>query len=98
MEWNLIHLCCRWDADKCLEYLLKEFFSKNPKDYATFVNSPTIEGYTCLHLCAIWKAEECFKVLNYFGGLRLCSRDGHSKTPLETAEEYKMNPMIKVLK
>lgn len=98
MNWTMIHFCCRWDSEKCLEYLLREFFSEQPKSYPAFVNSQTIEGYTCLHLCAIWMAEECFKVLNHFGGLSLCSRDGHSKTPLKIAEEYKTKSMIPLLK
>ena len=54
MRWMLIHLCCRWDSDDCLEFLLKEYFADHPGAYVDLVNSQTIEGYTCLHLCAIW--------------------------------------------
>ena len=23
MNWTMIHFCCRWDSEKCLEYLLR---------------------------------------------------------------------------
>ena len=89
MRWMLIHLCCRWDADNCLEYLLKDYFCQHPKNYIDFVNAETNEGFTCLHLCAIWKSEKCFYILHSFGGLCLNIKDKFNKTPYETATEYK---------
>ncbi len=91
----LTHLCCRWDADNCLEYLLKDYFCSNPTNYIDFVNAPTSEGYTCLHLCAMWKAEKCFYVLHHYGGLNFNARDKMMKTPYETAVEYSKTGRMK---
>lgn len=60
MGWMLTHLCCRWDAHFCLEYLLRLYFMENPKGYLTFVNAQTAEGYTCINLCCIWNSVKCF--------------------------------------
>lgn len=89
MDWMLTHLCCRWDADNCLEFLLKEYFSTNPRGYVDLVNAPTIEGYTCLHLCSIWGSEKCLKVLLTYGGLNMAARDGTAKTAYQTAQNFK---------
>lgn len=85
MRWMMTHLCCRWDADNSLEYLLKNYFLSKPDGYIDFVNAPTIEGYTCLHLCALWQSEKCFYVLHHYGGLSLGAKNKMFKTPLESA-------------
>lgn len=81
MGWMLTHLCCRWDSDACLEFLLRLSFVENPKGYINFVNCQTTEGYTCLHLCSVWNSVKCFKVLHKFGGLELNLKDSKLKTP-----------------
>ena len=81
MNWNLVHLCCRWDSHKCLDFLLRLFFVENPKGYVDFVNGQTVEGYTPLHLCCIWGSIRCFKVLLDFGALALSLKDNKLKTP-----------------
>ena len=83
------HFCCRWDAPKCLEYILKEFYAFSPRGYIKFVNSPTSDGYTCLHLCAIWGSEKCFALLNEYGGLDLQYKDKMNKDALQTAKDFK---------
>ena len=97
MKWMLTHLCCRWDADDCLEYLLKEFFAENPKKYVDFVNAQTVEGYTCLHLCAIWMSEKCLKVLLNYGGVNLHARDSKNMIPYDVSLSYKSKENMEIL-
>ena len=94
----LTHMCCRWDSPHCLEYLLKEYFSENPKGYIDFVNAPTVEGYTCAHLCGMWNAHKCFSLLLQYGGLNLKALDKMRKTPLEASLDYKSGKISDVLK
>lgn len=42
MRWMLTHLCCRWDSDNSLEYLLKDYFIQSPHRFVDFVNAPTV--------------------------------------------------------
>ena len=93
----MTHYCCRYDADNCLEYLLKNYFVENGSAYIDYVNAPTAEGYTSLHLCATWKGEKSFTVLYYYGGLNLGSRDMSNRTPLDLAYQYRCNEMSKIL-
>ena len=97
MKWMMTHYCCRYDADNCLEYLLKNYFVENGSAYIDYVNAPTAEGYTPLHLCATWRGEKAFPVLYYYGGLNLGSRDMSNRTPLDLAYQFRRDEMSKIL-
>jgi hypothetical protein len=79
------HICCRFDAYNCLDYLLKHFFLENAVRFIDYVNAPTSEGDTPLHLCGVWRAEKCFNVLYFYGGLHLSAFNRNNKTPYNTA-------------
>ena len=97
MKWMMVHYCCRYDAENCLEYLLKNYFVEKGAGYLDYVNARTAEGYTPLHLCAMWKGEKAFAVLYYYGGLNLGSRDKLSKTALDLAYQHQCKEMTRVL-
>lgn len=74
--WTLLHLAARWDAVRCISYLLRKFFQEDALNYVSFVNSQTAEGFTALMLTIIWGSSKCFSVLMKFGGCDLSVRDG----------------------
>lgn len=92
------HYCCRFNAFKVLDFILKTAYLEDPRNYVQFVNEPTVEGFTCLHLCAIWNAPDCLKLLLRFGGLNLEAKDNYQITPYLTAGNYKRADMKRQLK
>ncbi len=80
-QWSAVHLCCRFDAVCCLDFLLKRTYVANVKRYIGAVNARTSEGLSPLHLCGTWAAFKCFFLLLRYGGANLSALDGRSRTP-----------------
>lgn len=93
----MTHLACRYDSNKCLEYLLRNYFVEFASIYINYANAPTIEGYSALHMCAMWKSEKCFNTLMYYGGLSLTSVDKNAKVPLDLAIQNKSKKIVDAL-
>jgi ankyrin repeat protein len=96
--WMATHFCCRFNAFKVLDYVLKTAYLEDPKHYSNYVNEQTIEGYTCIHLCAIWNAPQCLDLLLKFGGISLQLKDKNQVSAYYTATNYKRQEIKNVLK
>lgn len=95
--WTLMHLCSRWNAVKCLSFVLRSYYEEHPTDYVKFVNTQTVEGYTPIMLTVIWGAQECFDLLIDFGGCDLSLRDARGADIFHHAFSYRREKMQKIL-
>lgn len=92
-----MHFCARWNAAKCLSFVLRKYYQEHPADYVKFVNTQTSEGYTPLMLSVIWDAQECWNVLTAFGGSDLSLRDSRGSDVFQHSFAYRRENVQKAL-
>jgi len=95
--WTLMHLCARWNAVKCLSFVLRKYYQEHSSNYVKFVNTQTIEGYTPLMLTVIWGSQESFELLLNCGGSDLSLRDARGADIFHHAFSYRREKMQPVL-
>lgn len=92
-----MHLCARWNAVKCLSYVLRKYYQEQPSFFVKFINTQTVEGYTPLMLSVIWGAQDCFDLLTNCGGSDLSLRDTRGTDVFQNAFSYRREAMQKTL-
>ena len=57
-QWNVLHVCSKFNAANCLRILLKKIYQLEEEEYHSAVNAQTTEGFTPLMIAIIYKADK----------------------------------------
>jgi hypothetical protein len=57
-QWNVLHVCSKFNAINCLRILLKKTYQLEVEEYPRAINTQTAEGFTILMIAIIYKADK----------------------------------------
>lgn len=70
-QWNLIHICSKFNAANTLRKILKQIYQEGTDEYIRAVNTQTSEGFTPLMISIIYHGDKVLELLLQMGGIDL---------------------------
>lgn len=70
-NWNLIHVCAKFNAVATIRALLKQVYQEGTEEYLKAVNNQTAEGFTPLMISIIYHGDKVLELLLELGGVDL---------------------------
>lgn len=93
----MLHLSCRYNAVKCVEYLLKTYYLYFPAEYDWWVNLGSRERMTPAMLCSLCGSNDALKVLLDYGGVDIHLIDSNKLSAYQISLNAKNEAAIKML-
>ena len=88
-EWNILHMCSKYDAVLCAKMLLKAAYRLGNDEYSRAVNLQTSEGYTMLMIAVMREAQRVLELLLQLGGGDFTLSERNQLRPYDLALQYR---------